>query len=90
MCLTAFVHEYFNQPQEGESEDSKGDSKDKSFLEGYKKVLNSKSIDDSLVSVLCIYSFTQMKISCMHMSHLIYFLYYAGKFCKMGARSWKV
>jgi len=57
LYFTAFVHEYFNQPQEGESEDSKGDSKDKSFLEGYKKVLNSKSIDDSLVSALCIFTF---------------------------------
>jgi len=41
--------------KEGESEDNKGDSKDKSFLEGYKTVLNSKSVDDSLVSVLYIY-----------------------------------
>ncbi|ESW04487.1 hypothetical protein PHAVU_011G098800 [Phaseolus vulgaris] len=48
--MEAFVHEYFDQPEEGESEDSKGDSKDKSFLEGYKKVLNSKSLDDSLAN----------------------------------------
>ncbi|XP_020215358.1 aluminum-activated malate transporter 2 [Cajanus cajan] len=48
--LEAFVHEYFKISKEGESEDNKGDFKDKSFLEGYKKVLNSKSSDDSLAN----------------------------------------
>ncbi|XP_027348231.1 aluminum-activated malate transporter 2 [Abrus precatorius] len=50
--LEAFVREYFKISKEGESIDNKdGDSEDKkSFLEGYKKVLNSKSSDDSLAN----------------------------------------
>ncbi|KAK7312683.1 hypothetical protein VNO77_36742 [Canavalia gladiata] len=50
--LEAFVREYFKISQEGESIDNKeGDSTDnKSFLEGYKKVLNSKSSDDSMAN----------------------------------------
>ncbi|KAG4980016.1 hypothetical protein AAZX31_12G089900 [Glycine max] len=48
--LEAFVRVYFTMSKEGESEDNKGDSKDKSFLEGYKTVLNSKSVDDSLAN----------------------------------------
>ncbi|KAL2328410.1 hypothetical protein Fmac_021837 [Flemingia macrophylla] len=48
--LEAFVCEYFKISKEGEFEDNKGDSKGKSFLEGYKKVLNSKSSDDSLAN----------------------------------------
>ncbi|RDY08005.1 Aluminum-activated malate transporter 2 [Mucuna pruriens] len=48
--LEAFVREYFSISKEGESENNKGDSKDKSFLEGYKKVINSKSSDDSLAN----------------------------------------
>ncbi|KAL2328407.1 hypothetical protein Fmac_021834 [Flemingia macrophylla] len=47
--LEAFVREYF-KISKGESEDNKGDSKDILLLEDYKKVLNSKSIDDSLVN----------------------------------------
>ncbi|KAL2328406.1 hypothetical protein Fmac_021833 [Flemingia macrophylla] len=41
--LEAFVHEYFKISKEG-------DSKDKSLLEGYKKVLNSKCSADSLAN----------------------------------------
>ncbi|XP_020215086.1 aluminum-activated malate transporter 2 [Cajanus cajan] len=48
--LEAFVREYFKISKEGESEDNIGDSKDKAYLEGYKKVINSKSSDDSLVN----------------------------------------
>ncbi|KAL2328408.1 hypothetical protein Fmac_021835 [Flemingia macrophylla] len=48
--LEAFVFEYFKISKEGKFEDNKGYSKDKSVLEGYKKVLNSKSSDEALVN----------------------------------------
>ncbi|XP_020215359.1 aluminum-activated malate transporter 2 [Cajanus cajan] len=48
--LEAFAHEYFKISKEGEFKDNKGDSTDKSVLEGYKNVLNSKSSDEYLVN----------------------------------------
>jgi len=44
--FTAFVGEYFKTTKEEESKDKK------SFLEGYKSILNSKSNDESLVGKL--------------------------------------
>lgn len=47
LYFTAFVGEYFKTSKEEESKDN-----NKSFLEGYKSILNSKSSEESLVSKL--------------------------------------
>lgn len=59
--FTGFGGEYFYCSEDEEHVTEAADEKDKSFLKGYKAVLNSKSMEDSMVGSFFLWKSIRLK-----------------------------